>query len=54
MSSNIPKPNATITDGIEYVKRNPSSLVTIFAGLKELVTVLLLIFKPAIKSPNGK
>jgi len=54
MSSNVPKPSATVADGIEYVKKNPSSLATILAGLKELVTVLILIFKPGIKSPNGK
>lgn len=54
MSSGIPKPNATVTDGITYVKNNPGALATILAGLRELVTVLILVFKPGIKSPNGK
>lgn len=54
MSSNVPKPNATVVDGIEYVKSNPGVLATIFAGLKELFTLVVIIFKPSPKLPNGK
>ena len=52
MSSGVPKPNATISDGVQYIQKNPSALFTIYAGIKELITVIFLIFKPGIKSPT--
>jgi len=52
MSSGIPKPNATVSDAVGYVQSDPSVLFRIYSGIKELVTVVLLIFKPGIKSPT--
>lgn len=52
MATIPPRPNATISDGVQYIQKNPSALFTIYAGIKELITVIFLIFKPGIKSPT--
>jgi hypothetical protein len=45
-------PNASIGDAINYVGSNPGVVGTIIAGVKEIVTIIMLIFKPGIKSPR--
>lgn len=55
MSTDPNKPNASIKDAIDYVGSNPGAVATIVAGIKELVTVIMLIFKPSpkIKLPQN-
>lgn len=53
MSQELPtgeqKPNATISDAVNYVSQDPSVLGRIYSGIKEIITVIALIFKPSPK-----
>lgn len=45
-----PTPNATISDAINYVGQNPAGVIgAIVGGVKEIIKIIALIFKPGIK-----
>ena len=44
----------TIGDAVNYVAQNPGVLGTIYAGVREIMSIIALIFKPSAKIGGPK